>query len=55
MSQPIKDHALLGNLRCAALVGQRQYRLPCPPRFDAPACFSKLLGTEQHGFLADCP
>ena len=56
MSQPIKDYALLGNLRCAALVGRNgSIDWFCPPRFDAPACFSKLLGTEQHGFWQVAP
>ena len=56
MSQPIKDHALLGNLRCAALVGRNgSIDWFCPPRFDAPACFSKLLGTEEHGFWQITP
>lgn len=56
MSQPIKDYALLGNLRCAALVGRNgSIDWLCPPRFDAPACFSKLLGTDQHGFWQIAP
>ena len=56
MSQPIKDYALLGNLRCAALVGRNgSIDWFCPPRFDAPACFSKLLGTEEHGFWQIAP
>lgn len=56
MTQPIKDYALIGNLRCAALVGRNgSIDWFCPPRFDAPACFSKLLGTEQHGFWQIAP
>src|SRR5690606_5712761 len=56
MSQPIKDYALLGNLRCAALVGRNgSIDWFCPPRFDAPACFSKLLGNEAHGFWQIAP
>ncbi|PRB80233.1 glycoside hydrolase family 15 protein [Pseudomonas sp. MYb185] len=56
MTQPIKDYALLGNLRCAALVGRNgSIDWFCPPRFDAPACFTKLLGTEQHGFWQIAP
>lgn len=56
MSQPIKDYALLGNLRCAALVGRNgSIDWFCPPRFDAPACFSKLLGTDKHGFWQIAP
>ena len=56
MSQPIKDYALIGNLRCAALAGRNgSIDWFCPPRFDAPACFSKLLGNEQHGFWQIAP
>ena len=56
MSQPIKDYALLGNLRCAALVGRNgSIDWFCPPRFDAPACFSKLLGSDEHGFWQIAP
>src|SRR5690606_13564052 len=46
----------IGNLRCAALAGRNgSIDWFCPPRFDAPACFSKLLGTEQHGFWQIAP
>lgn len=56
MTQPIEDYALLGNLRCAALVGRNgSIDWFCPPRFDSPACFSKLLGTEEHGFWQLAP
>ncbi|MFA5677436.1 MAG: glycoside hydrolase family 15 protein [Pseudomonas sp.] len=56
MSQPIKDYALLGNLRCAALVGRNgSIDWFCPPRFDAQACFSKLLGSDEHGFWQIAP
>lgn len=56
MTQPIKDYALLGNLRCAALVGRNgSIDWFCPPRFDSPACFTRLLGTEEHGFWQLAP
>ncbi|SDR71848.1 Glucoamylase (glucan-1,4-alpha-glucosidase), GH15 family [Halopseudomonas litoralis] len=56
MSQPIKDYALIGNLRCAALVGRNgSIDWFCPPRFDSPACFTRLLGTEEHGFWQLAP
>lgn len=50
MSAPIEDYALLSNLRCAALVSRAgSIDWFCPGQFDAPACFSALLGSEQHG------
>lgn len=50
MFTPIEDYALLGNLRCSALVSRTgAIDWFCPGRFDAPACFSVLLGSEQHG------
>ena len=56
MTQPIKDYALLGNLRCSALVGRNgSIDWFCPPRFDSPACFTRLLGTEEHGFWQLAP
>src|SRR5690242_10226561 len=27
----------------------------CLPRFDSPACFTRLLGTEDHGYWRICP
>lgn len=56
MTLAIKDYALLGNLRCAALVGTNgSIDWFCPPRFDAPACFSRLLGDDRHGFWRLAP
>lgn len=41
---------------CAALVGRNgSIDWFCPPRFDAPACFSKLLGSDEHGFWQIAP
>jgi GH15 family glucan-1,4-alpha-glucosidase len=56
VSIPISDYALLGNLRCAALVS-RQGSIDwfCPKQFDAPACFAALLGDDQHGCWSLAP
>lgn len=50
MFSPIEDYALLSNLRCAALVSRAgSIDWLCLGAFDAPACFSALLGNEAHG------
>jgi len=50
MFSPIEDYALLSNLRCAALVSRAgSIDWFCLGQFDAPACFSALLGNEKHG------
>lgn len=57
MFSPIEDYALLSNLRCAALVSRAgSVDWLCLGQFDAPACFSALLGDEQHGrwLIAPC-
>jgi GH15 family glucan-1,4-alpha-glucosidase len=52
----IEDYALLGDRRTAALVSREgSIDWWCPPRFDASACFARLLGNEDHGFFAVTP
>jgi GH15 family glucan-1,4-alpha-glucosidase len=56
MAEPIEDYGLLGNLRTAALVsctGSLDWL--CAPRFDSDACFSALIGFDEHGRWAFRP
>ncbi|MBF0307728.1 MAG: glycoside hydrolase family 15 protein, partial [Alphaproteobacteria bacterium] len=47
----IEDYALIGDTHTAALVGKDgSIDWLCLPRFDAPACFAALLGSEENGF-----
>ncbi|MGW3183191.1 glycoside hydrolase family 15 protein [Kitasatospora sp. NPDC001119] len=52
----IEDHGLIGSTATGALVRlDGTVTWACLPRFDSPAVFAALLGTEEHGFWRLAP
>jgi GH15 family glucan-1,4-alpha-glucosidase len=50
MASKIEDYGLIGNTRTAALVSRLgDVDWLCAPHFDSDACFSALLGYDEHG------
>src|SRR4029453_8128180 len=56
MALRIEDYALIGDTHTVSRVGTNgSVDWLCLPRFDAPACFASLLGTEDNGFWQIAP
>ncbi|KAI9460245.1 glycoside hydrolase family 15 protein [Lactarius psammicola] len=54
---PISDHALIGNLRTAALVGfyPQLFESYCVPNFDSPSVFARILDKDKGGHFSISP
>jgi GH15 family glucan-1,4-alpha-glucosidase len=56
MASRIEDYGLIGDTRTAALVSRSgSIDWLCAPRFDSDACFSALVGYDEHGCWAIRP
>jgi GH15 family glucan-1,4-alpha-glucosidase len=56
MASRIEDYGLIGNMHTAALVSRHgDIDWLCAPRFDSDACFSSLVGYDEHGHWAVRP
>ncbi|MCF1592297.1 glycoside hydrolase family 15 protein [Streptomyces muensis] len=56
MSRRIEDFGLVSDMQTAALIGRDgSVEWACLPRFDSPAVFARLLGTEDNGFWRISP
>jgi GH15 family glucan-1,4-alpha-glucosidase len=52
----LEDYALIGNCRTSALVSKDgSIDWLCLPRFDAGACFARLVGTDENGYWQIAP
>src|SRR5262249_36775381 len=50
MASKIEDYGIIGNTQTAALVSSAgSVDWLCAPRFDSDACFSALIGYDEHG------
>jgi GH15 family glucan-1,4-alpha-glucosidase len=56
MALKIEDYAIIGDTHTAAIVGRDgSIDWLCIPRFDAPACFARLVGDESNGYWRIAP